>query len=508
MNKLGIISSSKANYTKTQPNSYVTDKIVSTLDITEGTADPTSELDSHANMIVLGQHAFIFESTGRTCNVQPFSPDLGIATNIPIVDGAIAYDCPYTCQTYILIARNALYIKSMQHNLLPPFIMRAGGVTVNDTAKIHCNDPSINDHCVSFPGSNLRIPLHLKGTFSYFHTRLPTVEELHGCDKCFITPDSSDWNPSCTSFENNERAMLTYDGELTSSHRRTSLPMEIEHEADELFEIAAVSLEAWDTHIDTSISESHSELNHENNDNPSEADDFSAALSMMGEASKFGASIGSCAISDNKIDNLFTTPTITTTDKLESMLESMIDDSQMKEVKSVISAINASSSKGPTPEFLSKLWLVSEKLAKGAIESNTQLCRHNSDNVLSRQFSTNDRMLRYKRLQSAFFTDTMFATPKAKSKRGYTCCQVFVSDKGFVAVYPMASQEEFKTALHWFCKQVGVPVDLIVDGHKAQTSKDVRRFCNQIGTTLRILERNTPWANRAELYIGLLKEAV
>ncbi len=29
-----------------------------------------------------------------------------------------------------------------------------------------------------------------------------------------------------------------------------------------------------------------------------------------------------------------------------------------------------------------------------------------------------------------------------------------------------------------------------------------------IGTTLRALEEGTPWANKAELYIGLLKEAV
>ena len=72
----------------------------------------------------------------------------------------------------------------------------------------------------------------------------------------------------------------------------------------------------------------------------------------------------------------------------------------------------------------------------------------------------------------------------------------------------MKSQSEFQTALHWFCKQIGVPTSLSIDGHKAQTSNAVRRFCNQVGTTLKILEVNTPWANRAELYIGLLKEAV
>ena len=72
----------------------------------------------------------------------------------------------------------------------------------------------------------------------------------------------------------------------------------------------------------------------------------------------------------------------------------------------------------------------------------------------------------------------------------------------------MRSQSKFNTALHWFCKQVGVPVSLIIDGHKAQKSNETRRFCSQVGTTLKILEVGTPWANRNELYIGLIKEAV
>ena len=36
----------------------------------------------------------------------------------------------------------------------------------------------------------------------------------------------------------------------------------------------------------------------------------------------------------------------------------------------------------------------------------------------------------------------------------------------------------------------------------------MKRFCNQAGTTLRVLEEHTQWANRAELYIGFLKEAI
>jgi predicted NACHT family NTPase len=41
-----------------------------------------------------------------------------------------------------------------------------------------------------------------------------------------------------------------------------------------------------------------------------------------------------------------------------------------------------------------------------------------------------------------------------------------------------------------------------------QLSKEVKAFCNEIGSTLRALEEGTPWAKKAELYIGLLKEAV
>ena len=53
---------------------------------------PCTELDSHANMVVLGRHSFVFESTGKICIVRPFSEEIGVAEDVPIVDGAIAYD--------------------------------------------------------------------------------------------------------------------------------------------------------------------------------------------------------------------------------------------------------------------------------------------------------------------------------------------------------------------------------------------------------------------------------
>ena len=73
--------------------------------------------------------------------------------------------------------------------------MRQGGVIVDDKLKIHCREPTNNNRCISFLHNDLRIPLGLNGVFLFFHTRTPTNEEVIGCDKVFLTPDESQWDP-------------------------------------------------------------------------------------------------------------------------------------------------------------------------------------------------------------------------------------------------------------------------------------------------------------------------
>ena len=390
--------------------------------------------------------------------------------------------------------------------------MRAGGVHVNDTAKIHCNNPTIDDHCIKFNNNgddSLRIPLQLFGTFSYFHTRKPTEQELYDCDKLFLTPDASDWNPHCESFERNERAMLNYEGEMNDIGTRSYKPMNLfDTDVENALEIAHVSVDKWEDQIDANISVAYSMPTVSVSTGNNESEEFMHALGLRGEISKVYGTLGSTNVNEFTCANnsLFDEPSTCSIDSLESMLLSMMDPVEATKVQASVNAISADPLTGVSPKLLSKLWCVPENLAKDAIAQSTQLCRHNADNYMSRNISTNDRMLRYRRLQSVFFTDTMFAL-KHRSTRGNVCCQIFVSDKGFVAVYPMKSQKEFPTALHWFCKQVGVPDSLVADGHKSLQSGEVRRFCDQVGTTLKILEAHTPWTNRAELYIGILKEA-
>jgi hypothetical protein len=72
----------------------------------------------------------------------------------------------------------------------------------------------------------------------------------------------------------------------------------------------------------------------------------------------------------------------------------------------------------------------------------------------------------------------------------------------------MKTKGEVLQALKQFAKEIGAPDAIVSDAAAEQSSQKLPKFCSDIGTTLRLLEEGTPWANKAELYIGLIKEAV
>ena len=53
-----------------------------------------------------------------------------------------------------------------------------------------------------------------------------------------------------------------------------------------------------------------------------------------------------------------------------------------------------------------------------------------------------------------------------------------------------------------------MPTALILDPAGEQRSKELEKVTKEMGCPLKYLERATQWGNLAELYIGLLKEAV
>ena len=130
---------------------------------------------------------------------------------------------------------------------------------------------------------------------------------------------------------------------------------------------------------------------------------------------------------------------------------------------SIVSRVEVKALSGVQPSYLKKFWSISDKEANKVLKSNTQLNRQPIDSLLSRHFSTNNRVLCYERIESFFFSDTISVTKSAKSIKGNLHLQFFVSDKGFVAVYNIEKKFDFKDALHIFCKEVGVPIVLVVD---------------------------------------------
>ena len=71
----------------------------------------------------------------------------------------------------------------------------------------------------------------------------------------------------------------------------------------------------------------------------------------------------------------------------------------------------------------------------------------------------------------------------------------------------MRQKSDVAKALKQFTKEIGAPDAIVCDMGGEQMTNEVKQFCNDIGTSLRALEEGTPWANKAELYIGLIKEA-
>ena len=166
-----------------------------------------TELDSHANMPVIRMNAYILSKIGETVDVAPFTPDYK-PISVELVDAALIYECPYSGKI-----RRGLYVPSMTHNLLPPFMLREAGITINEVPRIHATSPTEEHHAITFQETNFRIPLSLHGTFSYFPTSKPSIPELEEPEDVYVlTPTIR--NPHSHAYVINEESMLDWEGNM------------------------------------------------------------------------------------------------------------------------------------------------------------------------------------------------------------------------------------------------------------------------------------------------------
>ena len=78
---------------------------------------------------------------------------------------------------------NTLYVRTLNHNLITPFILNEADITCNDRPKRHCNESSDEDHCINNKNSGLTILLKSNEIFSFFHSRTPIHLETENEDK-------------------------------------------------------------------------------------------------------------------------------------------------------------------------------------------------------------------------------------------------------------------------------------------------------------------------------------
>ena len=120
--------------------------------------------------------ALIIQDTETSAEVNAFSSEVRGKPKVPVADAVVTYDCPFTSESYLLVMQNDLHIPSMKHKFIPPFIIREAGLTVSEVPKIHCDEPTVEDHSIYDDVTKIQIPFMLNGILSYFPSQDLTLE--------------------------------------------------------------------------------------------------------------------------------------------------------------------------------------------------------------------------------------------------------------------------------------------------------------------------------------------
>ena len=264
-----------------KPNAHVCSLLVASMadsdeDNAEGSESRT-ELDTHANMPVVGRNALVVAETGKLVDVNPFTPEYP-AMSVKVVDAAAKHECPHTGVDYLPLIRNALYVPSMRNNLVPPFAMREAGITVNDAPKIHADDPTTDDHAIMFKENNFRIPLGLWGVFSHFPTSKPSNDEHDSIDDvCMLTPTF--WNPHSNACARNEENMVDWEGDVVQAKDHARILAE--DPPEDVAMAAALQVGSVESQMIDNVIREHETKSEENLNMPREADQVASVLTEV-----------------------------------------------------------------------------------------------------------------------------------------------------------------------------------------------------------------------------------
>ena len=159
-----------------------------------------------------------------------------------------------------------------------------------------------------------------------------------------------------------------------------------------------------------------------------------------------------------------------------------------------------------TAESLSRKWKIGLDTARATLRVTTQQGIRTAISPITRRYRVDNLALHRNRLQTRFYTDTVFS--KTLSLSGNKCAQIF-TDGQFTTVYPLSSKSQVGQALSSFIDEVGIPDRLTADlaGEQAGDSTLFKKLVRLHRIDMQWAERHTGKQNhRAEREIGLLKQ--
>ena len=121
-----------------------------------------------------------------------------------------------------------------------------------DIFLLQIEDPTVDNHVITFVETGFQIPLSLWGIFSYFPTSKPTQDDLLNPTEVY-TLSPATWNPHSNAYSTNEESMLDWEGNMQQKRDRQHQII-LDDVEDDLNMVASLQItqleqEVIDTHL-------------------------------------------------------------------------------------------------------------------------------------------------------------------------------------------------------------------------------------------------------------------
>ncbi len=159
-----------------------------------------------------------------------------------------------------------------------------------------------------------------------------------------------------------------------------------------------------------------------------------------------------------------------------------------------------------TAKNVSRIWGIGLDTAHKTLRVTTQQGVRTALHPITKRYRVDHLNLHCKRLNSAFYTDTLFS--KVQSLSGNKCAQLFTNGE-YTALYPSTSKANAGKALGDFTEDVGIPEELTADlaGETTGKNTEFMKHVYDLRIKMHWAEKGRKNQNhKAERKIGILKQ--